>query len=104
MKKIILLSLITVAFAANAQIGTSTQVGGENSKWTVGGSAGLGGSFGGNGDGTSVYLSPRVGYKVTENFEAGLAGSFNWSNSNIIPPLQLGSALSRIIISHGTSM
>lgn len=90
MKKIILLSLVTVAFAANAQIGTSTQVGGENSKWTVGGSAGLGGSFGGNGGGTSVYLSPRVGYKVTESLEAGLAGSFNWSNSKYYSATTLG--------------
>ena len=80
MKKCILLSFLTFSFIINAQIGTSTPLGGENSKWTFGGSAGLGGSFGGGG-GTSVYLSPRVGYKVTENLETGLAGSFTWASS-----------------------
>ena len=41
----------------------------------------MGGTFGSNGGGTSVYISPRVGYKLTDNFEAGLASNFTWSNS-----------------------
>lgn len=90
MKKIILLSLITLGFAVNAQIGTSTQLGGENSKWTFGGSAGLGGSFGSGGGGTSIYLSPRVGYKLTEDLETGLASNFTWSNSDYYSATTIG--------------
>ena len=60
MKKILLLSMIISGFFLNAQIGTSTQIGGENSKWTFGGYAGLGGAFG-NGGGVSLYVTPRVG-------------------------------------------
>lgn len=78
MKKLSILFFFVVGFFANAQIGT--QLGSEKSKWTFGGSAGLGGSFGGNG-GTSIYLSPRIGYKLTESLETGLAGNFTWTNS-----------------------
>lgn len=81
MKKLVFLLVLAFSLGFKAQIGTSTQVGGENSKWTFGGSAGLGGSFGNGGGGTSVSLSPRVGYKITENLETGVAGSFTWSNS-----------------------
>jgi hypothetical protein len=65
---------------ANAQISTSPTLD-KDSKWTIGGYAGWGGSFGSGGGGTSVYLSPRVGYKLTENMETGLATNFTWSNS-----------------------
>lgn len=79
MKTFLTIFLLATTFMY-AQIGTSTQLGGAQSKWTFGGYAGVGGSFGSGGS-TSVYLSPRVGYKLTENFETGLAGSFNWTNS-----------------------
>lgn len=91
MKKLLLLSLLAGGFAANAQIGTnlpSAKIGGENSKWTVGGYAGLGGAFGGGG--TSVYITPRVGYKVSENFETGIAANFSWSNSKYYSSTMLG--------------
>lgn len=78
MKRILLFLTFASAVFVNAQIGT--QLGEENSKWTFGGSAGLGGSFG-NGGGTTVYLTPKVGYKITNDFEAGLAGNFSWNNS-----------------------
>lgn len=81
MKKLLLLSIISIGFSVNAQIGTSTQLGGENSKWTFGGSAGLGGSFGSNNGGTSIYISPRIGYKLTENFEAGIVSDLTWTNA-----------------------
>jgi len=77
--KILITSLLLATGFAFAQIGT--QLGGENSKWTFGGSAGLGGSFG-SGGGTTVYLTPKVGYKLTNDFEAGLAGNFSWQNSD----------------------
>ncbi len=90
MKKILLLFIVSLSFNLNAQIGTSTNVGGENSNWTFGGSAGLGGSFGGNDGGTSIYLSPRVGYKLTENLETGIAGNFTWSNSKYYSATTVG--------------
>ncbi|WP_297983967.1 hypothetical protein [uncultured Chryseobacterium sp.] len=92
MKKLFLLALISICFAVNAQIGTrfpGTQIGGENSKWTFGGYAGLGGAFG-NGGGTTLYISPRVGYKVTENFETGLATNLTWSNSKYYSSTMIG--------------
>ena len=89
MKKILLLSMIISGFFLNAQIGTSTQIGGENSKWTFGGYAGLGGAFG-NGGGVSLYVTPRVGYKVTENLETGLASNLTWSNSKYYSSTMIG--------------
>ena len=78
-----------LGFFLNAQIGTSTKIGGENSKWTFGGSAGLGGAFG-DGGGISLYLSPRVGYKLTENLETGLASNLTWSNSKYYSSSMIG--------------
>ena len=89
MKKILLLSMIISGFFLNAQIGTSTQIGGENSKWTFGGYAGLGGAFG-NGAGVSLYVTPRVGYKVTENLETDLASNLTWSNSKYYSSTMIG--------------
>ncbi|MGZ5263280.1 MAG: hypothetical protein ACXWCF_05770, partial [Kaistella sp.] len=66
MKKLILSIFLMTAAGFSAQIGTATSVSSPDSKWTFGGYAGLGGAFG-NGGGVSVYVSPRVGYKVTEN-------------------------------------
>ena len=81
MKKLFLLLILGIGFTLQAQIGTSKTFSDTESKWTFGGYAGLGGTFGSNGGGTSVYISPRVGYKLTDNFEAGLASNFTWSNS-----------------------
>ena len=85
--KILIANLLLSTTFAFAQIGT--QLGGENSKWTFGGSAGFGGSFGGNG-GTSIYISPKVGNKITEDFEGGLATDFTWSNSSYFSSTTFG--------------
>ncbi|WP_226063607.1 hypothetical protein [Kaistella polysaccharea] len=90
MKKIILLALLVFAFALNAQIGTSKTFGNPESKWTFGGYAGLGGSFGSGGGGTSVYISPRVGYLLSDNIETGLATNFTWSNSRYYSSTTVG--------------
>lgn len=89
MKKIILLLTFISAVGVSAQIGTATTVNNPDSKWTFGGYAGLGGAFG-DGGGVSVYLSPRVGYKVTENLETGLASNVNWSNSKYYSSTMVG--------------
>ncbi len=90
MKKFLFFSLLMAFSTAFAQIGTnlpSAQIG--DSKWTFGGYAGLGGAFG-NGGGTALYITPRVGYKVSDNFETGLAGNFTWSNSRYYSSTMLG--------------
>jgi hypothetical protein len=76
MKKLITTLFLGVSAFCFAQI----SVGGSasSSAWTYGGYAGLGTGSGG----TSVYLTPKVGYKVDDNFELGLAGNFTWSNSS----------------------
>ncbi len=82
MKKITFLAAVLASVSIFSQIGTrlpSAQIG--NSKWTFGGYAGLGGSFGSGGGGTTLYITPRAGYKVTENFETGVSGNFSWNNS-----------------------
>lgn len=89
MKKFLFASFILSGIALNAQIGTSTKIGGEGSKWTFGGYAGLGGAFGGNG-GTSLYIAPRAGYKVAENVELGLASNFTWSSSSYYSSTMIG--------------
>lgn len=92
MKKNISLFTILLFTAVSAQIGTSIpsgKIGGENSKWTFGGYAGLGGAFG-NGGGIALYVTPRVGYKFTDNFEAGLATNLNWQNSKYYSSTMLG--------------
>ncbi|MGA9213478.1 hypothetical protein [Kaistella sp.] len=81
MKKLLFLAIMSFALSAQAQIGTSKNFSDSNSKWTFGGSAGLGGSFGSNNGGTSIYLSPRIGYKLTESFEAGIVSNLTWTNS-----------------------
>ena len=89
MKKLLLSALLFSATFAFAQIGTSTQIGNAESKWTFGGYAGLGGAFG-NGGGVSIYVSPRVGYKITENFETGLATNLTWANSEYFSSTMVG--------------
>ncbi len=79
MRKIILSLLIASSIGLSAQIGGSTQIG--NSKWTFGGSAGVSGGFGSN-SGFGLSISPRVGYKVTENLEAGVLAGFNFLNTD----------------------
>ena len=89
MKKSALFILLLAAFSLDAQIATTAHTGSNESKWTFGGYAGLGGSFG-NGGGVSVYLSPRAGYKVTENLETGLAASLQWSNTDYYSSTMIG--------------
>lgn len=84
MKKILCSLAIASLTMASAQIGAqfpTTQVRNEDSKWTFGGYAGLGGAFGNSYSGTSFYISPRAGYKVTEDLEVGLSGNFTLQNS-----------------------
>lgn len=94
MKKIIFSLLFASATLLNAQVlGTrlpSARVGGENSKFTFGGYAGLGGAFGSGFGGTSVFVIPRVGYLLTENLELGLSGNLTWQSSRYFSSTMVG--------------
>lgn len=93
MKKLTSLFILIISISAFAQIGTripSSKIGGENSKWTLGGNAGIGGAFGSGGGGTTIYIIPRVGYKVTNDFEAGVSGNFSLNNSRFFSSTMLG--------------
>ena len=86
MKKAAFFLFVIVSVSLQAQFTSAVA---SDSRWTFGGSAGLGGSFG-SGSATSVYLSPRVGYKLTESTEAGLAGNFAWTNSSYYSATTVG--------------
>ena len=80
MKKYFTIVALAIFSLQNAQISTST--GTSNNKWTFGGGASVGFSGGNGGSGTTLGISPRVGYKVTENLEMGVLGSVLWNNSS----------------------
>lgn len=89
MKKLLVLSIVALSFSANAQIAASKRVA-TDSNWTFGGSAGLGGSFSNDDIGTSIYVSPRIGYKFTQSFEAGIVSDLTWNNSKYFSSNTIG--------------
>ncbi len=78
MKKFIIPLFLMLSGSAFSQvsIGTTEQ---NNNKWTFGGGIGVG--FGSQ---SSFYLqaSPRVGYRLTDDLEAGVVGSVSWQTSD----------------------
>lgn len=92
MIKILSTAFMGMSLMISAQIRTdlpATNQEAESSRWTFGGYAGFGGSFGGY-SGSTLYVSPKVGYKATENLEAGLAGNLSWSNSKYYSSTMVG--------------
>lgn len=92
MKKLIFSMVLFGTVATQAQIGTGltsgkTSVNGSN--WTFGGYAGLGVASGSAG-GTSVYITPRIGYKITDNLEMGISGNFTWNTSKYLSSTMVG--------------
>lgn len=75
MRKLLLSAMFFVSVLGFAQVQTTESV---PNKWTYGGYAGFGGGSGG----TSIYISPRVGYKVNPDLVLGLAGNLSWRNYN----------------------
>lgn len=61
----------------------------DSTRWTYGGYAGLSGSFGTYG-GFGIYASPRAGYKITENIEAGLSGTYNHQSNRYYSANMIG--------------
>lgn len=78
MKKFMIPLFLTVSGFVFSQVETETPVENTN-RWTFGGGIGLG--FGSQ---NAFYLSasPRVGYRLTDDLEAGAAGSVSWQTSD----------------------
>lgn len=89
MKKILLTTLVLSAVCLNAQIGTSTNINNEGkaSKWTFGGGLGVG--FGSN-SAFNLQVAPRVGYRLTDDLEAGMIGSVSWQTSDFYKSTMFG--------------
>jgi len=88
MKNFGFLLFLGIGFLTQAQTITSTIA--EPSRWTFGGGAGVGISSGNGRTGTSINIIPRIGYRLTEDLEAGVAGSFTWANSKYFSTTMLG--------------
>ncbi|WP_267403587.1 MULTISPECIES: hypothetical protein [unclassified Chryseobacterium] len=78
MKKFIipLFLMISGAVFSQVAIGASPE---NNNRWTFGGGIGVG--FGSN-SAFNLSASPRVGYRLTNDLEAGVLGSVSWQTSD----------------------
>lgn len=86
MKKIIMALMLVFSGSVFSQIsvGTAAQ---DNNRWTFGGGIGVG--FGSN-SAFSLSASPRVGYRLTDDLEGGVAGSISWQTSDYYKSTMLG--------------
>ena len=89
MKKSLFFLLFSFSTLFFAQLGVSipgnTSAG--DSKWTFGGYAGLSGS---SGSGVGLYITPRAGYKISDNFEGGVSANLSWNNSSYYSSTMIG--------------
>lgn len=85
MKKLSCLLLLCSGVLAFSQIGVSQS--GSDNRWTYGGGLGMG--FG-NGGRFNVQISPRVGYRITSDFEMGLMGNFTWQTADAYKSTMFG--------------
>ena len=79
MKKLILSLLFLSSTFTFAQISESSSL--NSGKWTFGGSASINGTFGTYST-FGFSVAPRVGYKISENVEAGILAGFNFLNTD----------------------
>ncbi|MCU7569306.1 hypothetical protein OKE68_11095, partial [Riemerella anatipestifer] len=89
MKYLLALGLGVVSVFGFSQIQTAKRIDLGN-KWTFGGYAGLGGALSGGGRATSLFVSPRVGYMVSPNFEVGMASNLTWTNASSFSNTMIG--------------
>lgn len=85
MKKHFILFGLLIGLSATAQISTSAMT--QENRWTYGGNVGLG--FGSN-NYFNVQVSPRVGYRLTEDLEAGVMGSVSFQSSRYYQSTMFG--------------
>lgn len=86
MKKLFISTLILVSGLSFSQFSVATPTSDTN-KWTFGGGLGVG--FGSNSY-FNLQVSPRVGYRLTNDLEAGLMGSVSWQTSDYYKSTMFG--------------
>ncbi len=77
MKKMFSLFLVPISLLSFSQIAMSA--GTPSNRWTFGGGLGVG--FGSNSY-FNLQVSPRAGYKITDQLEGGLIGNVSWQTSD----------------------
>lgn len=85
MKKIFTLTLIMFSVLSFSQIAMSS--GTQTNRWTFGGGLGL--AFGSNSY-FNFQVSPRVGYKITEQLEGGIIGNVSWQKDDYYSSTMFG--------------
>lgn len=85
MKKIFTLGLIVINILAYSQIAMNS--GTQSNRWTFGGGLGVG--FGSNSY-FNLQVSPRVGYKITDQLEGGIIGNVSWQSSDYYKSTMFG--------------
>lgn len=85
MKKHFTLLLMLISFWSFSQIAISPET--PANRWTFGGGLGLG--FGSNSY-FNLQVSPRVGYKITDQLEGGIIGNVSWQTSDFYKSTMLG--------------
>jgi len=85
MKKIFTLGLIVINILVYSQIAMNS--GTQSNRWTFGGGLGVG--FGSNSY-FNLQVSPRVGYKITDQLEGGIIGNVSWQSSDYYKSTMFG--------------
>lgn len=85
MKKNFTLFLMLISFWSFAQIAMSS--GNQNNRWTFGGGLGVG--FGSDSY-FNLQVSPRVGYRITDQLEGGIIGNVSWQKDNYYTSTMFG--------------
>ena len=87
MKKIVAVLSFIISVSSFAQVSVKTSNTNTYNKWTFGGNVGVG--FGNNSS-FNLQASPRVGYRLAENLEAGVVGSISWQTSDYYRSTMIG--------------
>lgn len=77
MKKLVSFLFLVISILGFSQVDVNS--GTQNNRWTFGGGLGLG--FGSDSY-FNLQVSPRVGYKITDQLEGGIIGNVSWQTSN----------------------
>lgn len=86
MKKLFISSFILISILSFSQVAVGTPPE-KNNRWTFGGGIGFG--FGSNSM-FNLQASPRVGYRVTDDLEAGITGTVMWQTSDFYNSTMFG--------------
>lgn len=86
MKRLTLLLMLMLFGSAFSQVSVSAPSS-ETNRWTFGGGIGVG--FGSNSY-FNLQVAPRVGYRLTNDLEAGLIGSVSWQTSDYYKSTMFG--------------